>query len=131
MIDIAVYAGEDPISIHDISVREGISERYLEQLMVPLKKKKLIVSQRGAKGGYRLARPADEISIGDILRALEGNLNPVDCKVFMEEDCEVENDCIMRFVWNRISEGINRAVDSLYLQDLVERCDGVIEGCDL
>lgn len=132
MIDIAVFAGEDPISIRDISAREGISERYLEQLMVLLKKSKLIVSQRGAKGGYRLARPASEISIGDILRALEGNLNPVDCKLFMDEGCEVENDCVMRFVWNRISEGINQAVDNLYLQDLAERCDsGMIEGCDI
>ncbi|MDO5695724.1 MAG: Rrf2 family transcriptional regulator [Eubacteriales bacterium] len=132
MVDIAVHAHDAPVSIKDISRREEISERYLEQLMMPLKKTGLLASTRGAKGGYRLAKPAENITIGEILRALEGDLAPVDCKIFMGEACVVEEDCVMRFVWQRISEGINQAVDGLLLSDLVNRVrDGGIEGCKL
>lgn len=121
MVDIAINSKENPVSIKDIADREEISVKYLEKLMNTLKKAELIDSVRGAKGGYILTRDTSQISIGEILRALEGNLNPVDCKLLVEENCVVEDDCVMKFVWNRISEGINRAVDSMTLKDLVDR----------
>ena len=72
MIDLAVYSEKEPVSIQSIADRQNISERYLEQLMASLKKEGLVKSIRGANGGYQLARPAIGISVGDILRALEG-----------------------------------------------------------
>lgn len=132
MLDIACYEAEGAVSIHDIANRAEISERYLEQLMKPLKTKGLVTSRRGAKGGYHLSRPADEITIGEILRALEDELAPVDCKVVLGEACDVENDCVMHFVWQRITEAINGAVDGMYLSDLVNRIEvGQYEGCKL
>lgn len=77
LIDLAVYSEESAVSIGSIAARQKISESYLEQLMAKLRKAGLVVSIRGAGGGYRLARPAGEISVGDILRALEGNLEAV------------------------------------------------------
>lgn len=74
MIDLAVYSEKEPVSIQSIADRQNISERYLEQLMASLKKEGLVKSIRGANGGYQLARPAIGISVGDILRALEGDL---------------------------------------------------------
>ena len=77
LIDLAQYSGQAPVSITSISARQDISERYLEQLMALLRKAGLIRSVRGAGGGYVLAKDMKEISVGDILRALEGNLEPV------------------------------------------------------
>ena len=79
LIDLAQYSGQAPVSITSISARQDISERYLEQLMALLRKAGLIRSVRGAGGGYVLAKDMKEISVGDILRALEGNLEPVEC----------------------------------------------------
>ena len=74
LIDLAQYSKDAPVSIMSISSRQELSERYLEQLMSMLKKAGLMKSIRGAAGGYILAKPADEISVGDVLRALEGSL---------------------------------------------------------
>lgn len=133
MVDIAYYQKIGLVSLKDISVREDISIKYLEKLVNTLKKEGLILSIRGAKGGYKLARPANEISIGEILRALEGNLYPVDCKVLVEEDCTIEEDCVMKCVWNRINDAINTAVDTLFLEDLVNKVsrDTDIRGCNI
>ena len=79
LIDLAQYSGEAPVSITSISSRQDISERYLEQLMAMLKKAGIVSSVRGAGGGYILAKDMKDISAGDILRALEGSLEPVDC----------------------------------------------------
>lgn len=79
MIDIAVYSEKEPVPICKIAERQSLSERYLEQLMSLLRKNGLIRSVRGAGGGYVLAKDASEISVGDVLRALEGSLEPVDC----------------------------------------------------
>ena len=100
-----------------------ISERYLEQLMASLKKEGLVKSIRGANGGYQLARPAIGISVGDILRALEGDLRAVTCPANGEEGnggCENADLCVTRYVWQRINEGITHAVDTMYLNQLVE-----------
>ena len=78
-IDLACYGAEEPVSISSISARQEISERYLEQLMAKLKKAGLVKSIRGAGGGYRLAKDAAEVSVGDVLRALEGDLEPATC----------------------------------------------------
>lgn len=132
MIDIAINYKENPVSIKDISEREDISLKYLEKLMTSLKKAGLIDSIRGAKGGYILSREPNNISIGEILRALEGNLNPVDCKLLMDENCNIEDDCIMKFVWSKISEGINMAVDSMSLQDVIDKsADCCVGGCSI
>lgn len=133
MIDIAINSKENPVSIKDISEREDISLKYLEKLMPTLKKSGLIDSVRGARGGYILSKNPKDISIGEILRSLEGNLNPVDCKLLMEENCNIEDDCIMKFVWNKISDAINNAVDSMSLQDLLEKSIDTccVGGCNI
>lgn len=122
MIDLAVYSETEPVSIQSIADRQNISERYLEQLMASLKKAGLVKSIRGANGGYQLARPAIGISVGDVLRALEGDLRAVTCSANTEEGtgCENADLCVTRYVWQRINEGITHAVDTMYLNQLVE-----------
>lgn len=121
MVDLAEYAGEEPVSIASISLRQGISERYLEQLMAKLKKAGLVKSIRGAGGGYVVGKRPDEISVGDILRALEGNLEAVSCAAFhKDETCEAQDVCVTKYVWKRINESIRHTVDGIYLSQLVE-----------
>ena len=121
MVDLAAYSENEPVSITNISDRQGISERYLEQLMAMLKKNGLVKSIRGAGGGYVLAKPVQEISVGDILRALEGSLEPVECSGFQsEEGCKSADSCVTKYVWQRINENINRTVDEIKLDHLVE-----------
>lgn len=121
MVDLASYSENEPVSITCISDRQGISERYLEQLMAMLKKNSLVKSIRGAGGGYVLAKEASDISVGDILRALEGSLEPVECAGFQSQDgCKSADSCVTKYVWKKISESINQTVDEIKLEDLVE-----------
>lgn len=121
IIDLAQYSTEEPVSIMSISERQGISERYLEQLMSKLKKAGFIKSIRGAGGGYVLAKELNEISVGDILRALEGNLEPVECSGLKpEEGCRSADNCVTKYVWQKINESINKTVDEMMLDKLVE-----------
>ena len=120
MVDLAVYSEKESVSISCIAQRENISESYLEQLAGKLKKAGLIKSTRGAQGGYRLAKPAAEISVGDILRALEGELGAVDCQGLKPEGgCESSDFCVTKLVWQRINDSIAKAVDEITLEELM------------
>lgn len=121
LIDLAQYSEQEPVSISSIAARQDISERYLEQLMAMLKRAGLVKSIRGAGGGYVLAREVGEISVGDVLRALEGNLEPVDCAAFHAgESCEAADSCVTKYVWKKINESINQTVDEMKLDQLVK-----------
>ncbi len=132
MIDLARYSEEEPVSISSIAARQDISERYLEQLVGLLKKAGLVRSIRGATGGYILARSAAEISVGDILRALEGSLEPVKCAAFYsDEGCTAADGCVTKYVWQRINESINATVNHMMLDELVRESRTVNPGGDL
>lgn len=121
LIDLAKYSEIEPVSINSIATRQGISERYLEQLMTLLKKAGIIKSIRGAGGGYVLAKEMSDISVGDILRALEGSLESVECTAFNGEDsCEAAGGCVTKYVWKKINESINQTVNEISLKQLVE-----------
>ena len=119
MIDLALYSEQEAVSISSIALRQNISESYLEQLMAKLKKAGLVISTRGAQGGYRLALPMCEISVGDVLRALEGDLRAVECTAHTDEGCQGEELCVTKYVWQRINESIARTVDEMMLDQLV------------
>lgn len=121
MLDLAIYAQDKKVSIKSISERENISENYLEQIIAVLKKDGFLKSSRGAYGGYSLNKQPNEISIGDILRSLEGNLNPVECVTVNDEiQCNDSEHCVTKFVWKKISDSINEVVNNITLQDLVD-----------
>ena len=120
MIDLARYSEKEPVALGSIAARQDISERYLEQMVALLKKAGLVSAVRGAGGGYRLNRPAEEISVGDVLRALEGSLEPVKCAAFYsEEGCMAADGCVTKYVWQKINDSINETVDRIMLDELV------------
>ena len=119
LIDLALYSEEEPVSIQSIAKRQNLSESYLEQLVRKMRTAGLVSSVRGAGGGYQLSRPADEISVGDVLRALEGNLDEVSCNA-NTEGCEGADLCVTKYVWARINESITHTVDSISIEQLLE-----------
>lgn len=121
MVDLVVHSEEGPVPVSGIAARPRISESYLEQLLAKLKKAGLVSSVRGAGGGYIPDREPKEISVGDVLRALEGSLDPVDCPGLAEENrCGGADVCVTKYVWKRINDSINRTVDEIKISDLVK-----------
>ncbi len=119
MIDMAAYRDQGPIATHTIAQRQGISERYLEQLMVPLKRAGLIKSIRGPQGGYTLAKNPDQIKAGDVIRILEGPLAPVDCVSEVNPDeCNRAESCVTRKLWTQVRDSVTEILDSYTLTDL-------------
>ena len=119
LIDLALYSEEEPVSIQSIAKRQNLSESYLEQLVRKMRTAGLVSSVRGAGGGYQLSRPADEISVGDVLRALEGNLDAVSCNA-NTEGREGADLCVTKYVLARINESITHTVDSISIEQLLE-----------
>ncbi len=122
VIDIAIHGVKEPVSLSDIAIRQDISISYLEQLIAKLKRADLVTSVRGAKGGYSLAKKPEEISIGEILRALEGDLTPVNCSEIAGSGspCKEAEQCMTKVVWKKISDSINDTVDHLMLSELLD-----------
>ena len=122
ILDIALYSDNGTVSISEISDRTKISVNYLEQLIPRLKKAQLVTSIRGAQGGYRLAKDAKLISVGEILRALEGDLALVNC-VSEDNDnsCESAGLCVTKYVWQKVNASITNTVDNMMLSELVEQ----------
>lgn len=130
MIDLACFSEKEAVSLNSIAERQHISEGYLEQLIAKLKKAGLVISVRGALGGYRLARPSKEISVGDILRALEGSINAVDCPGITSDGCGESDFCVNKYVWQRINESIQKTTDEIKLSDLIAESRRVKEKKD-
>lgn len=122
MIDLALHCQDgQTVALSEIAERQNLSLSYLEQLIASLRKAGIVNSIRGAQGGYVLARPVEEISVGDILRTLEGSLNIVNCGQLQEENrCNDSDFCVTKYVWQRISNSINDTVNSMALSELVE-----------
>jgi len=121
-IDLARYSEEGPVSINSIAQRQHLSEGYLEQLMAKLKKAGLVKSLRGSSGGYTLAKDASEVSVGDVLRALEGDMELVACAAFHEaEPCGLQQTCVAKYVWQKINMSILNTIDEIKIDTLVEQ----------
>jgi Rrf2 family protein len=121
MLDLAVHGGDGvPVSLKDVAQRQGLSDKYLEQIVTPLSKAGLVRSVRGAGGGYLLTRTPEEYTVGDILRPLEGDLAPVECATDAGF-CERCDECVTVELWQDIHRAVSQVVDHTTLADLMER----------
>ena len=120
MIDLALHYGEGPILLKEIAERQGISEKYLWQLINPLKTTGLINSIRGAHGGYVLGKAPEAVTLKEILQVLEGPLCLVDC-VDNPSLCERSSSCISRDVWGEASRNLRQTMENTTLAAMVER----------
>jgi Rrf2 family protein len=123
MIDLALHHGNGPVMLKDISKRQGISQKYLWNLINPLKSAGLVKSTRGAHGGFTLAREPSGISVTDILQVLEGPLCLVDC-VENPSACEKSAACVARDIWCMAAGNLRQTLEAVTLVQLVEKHRG-------
>ncbi|QIB69248.1 Rrf2 family transcriptional regulator [Aminipila butyrica] len=121
MIDLAEHNTGEYISLKDISQRQNISTKYLEQIVSQLSKASYLISVRGPQGGYKLAKAAKEYTVGDILRVTEGKFAPTACLLDEENQCQMYEECATISFWEGLYEVINKYIDSYTLEDLVEQ----------
>jgi Rrf2 family iron-sulfur cluster assembly transcriptional regulator len=119
MVDLAQHYDKGPIQIGEIAKRQDISVKYLEQLVIPLKKADYIRSVRGPKGGHMLAKRPDEITVGEIVRILEGG---IDLSVCIEnpDACEKTGSCLTRGVWEEATKAMYEKLNSTTLSKMIE-----------
>ena len=127
LFDMAYHSGNLPVQVKDISRRQKISPRYLEQIFQGLKKAELLGSKRGPQGGYFLLRKPEEITVQDIVAATEGGIFLVDCVDKIASDkgnCEFDSHCVTQTVWDQASKNLRDYFSSVTLKDL---CDNAKE----
>jgi len=126
MIELAEAHGGGPVAVREVAEKQGISEKYLEQLFAALRKEGLIASQRGAQGGHTLAKAPGDIRVGDIVRALEGPIALCDCLANGEDDavCHRMGECAAHPLWVKLQDGITSILDSTTLQDMIAGASG-------
>lgn len=121
MMDLARSYGRGPQPLSEIARHEALPATYLEQLVGKLRKAGLVTSHQGAHGGYELSRPPADITVGDVMRILEGPISPMVCATEGEEEelCERQYFCSANLVWERVRDSVAQALDSLTLADLI------------
>ncbi len=119
MVDLAMHNNGSFISLKDIANRQEISNKYLEQIIAMLNKANFLETARGNNGGYKLAKEPSQYTIGDILRATEGDLKPIYC---LTEDgkCDKKENCKTYSFWKGLDETVNAYIDSKTLEDIIE-----------
>lgn len=121
MLDLALHNSGECIKVKDIASRQGISDKYLEQIIAVLNKAGYVKSFRGAQGGYRIAKDPKEYTVGMILRLTEGSMAPVACLEENADECERCDTCETLEVWKELYDAINNVIDNVTLEDLMER----------
>ena len=116
MIDLAQHDAGGYIPLRDISRRQEISAKYLEQIVVQLSRAGFVTSTRGAQGGYTLTNPPEATTVGEILRVLEGSLSPVDC--VDHPNCANSDHCVSLSIWKKMKVALDEVVDNITLADM-------------
>jgi len=118
LVDLARRYEQGPISVSEISGRQDISVKYLEQLSRPLQKADLVNSVRGSKGGHMLAKRPGEITMGEIVRLFEGQVDLVKC-ISLPENCQMSEECRVRLAWQEATHAMFEKLDAITIADLV------------
>lgn len=118
LLELALQYNKKLVTVREISERQQISEKYIEQIMGTLNKSGLVRSYRGAFGGYKLSNDPFNVAVGDVLRITEGGLNIVDDT---DDDNKAMRECVTNDVWIAIREAVESVVDNISLQDLVDK----------
>jgi Rrf2 family transcriptional regulator, iron-sulfur cluster assembly transcription factor len=118
VLDLALHSQHGPVAIQEIARRQAISSSYLEQLFVKLRRGQLIRSIRGARGGYQLARPAEDVHLADIIMLVDEPLQPVAC-LDGQKDCDLASQCVTQDVWRQLGDHIRTFLSSITVDQLV------------
>jgi len=120
MLDLALHEAEGPVRLGSVAQRQGIGIKYLEQIIISLKKADYVTSVRGPKGGHMLARPPEDITVGEIVELLEGGVKLVRCTEYPEE-CVRSAHCVTRILWMEATEAIRERLHAITFRELMNR----------
>ena len=126
MVDLAQHYDEGPVRIGSIAKRQDVSVKYLEQLVIPMKKANFIKSVRGPRGGHMLSRPPEEITIGEIVNVFEGGTELSEC-VAKDDSCDRSSSCLVRGVWKEATRAMHDKLNSMTLLNVIEKNKGITE----
>lgn len=120
MLDLAIYYGQGPIESADIASRQYVPEQYLDQILLILRKEGLVKSVRGPRGGHMLARPPAQITMAEVMQALEGSVPLMEC-LPNPDFCKLSQGCSLRGVWQQIDEMAQRILGATTIAELAQR----------
>jgi Rrf2 family protein len=121
ILDLALHYGNSPVTIHKLAKRADIPLKFLEQILLDLKSGGFVESKRGKIGGYLLARSPSQIKLGEVVRFIDGPIEPITCVDKGYKGCGDINRCILRSIWVQITEATARIIDGITFEDLVKR----------
>ncbi len=121
--ELALHGDSGPCKIGAVAASQGIPARFLENILNSLKGAGFVDSARGKDGGYFLARPASSITVGEVIRFVQGNLRPVECGEGMEDECSVYGSCVFRPLWDRAHKALESVYEGTTFQDLVDQSE--------
>jgi Rrf2 family protein len=123
VLDLAVHYNQELVTSHDLARRIDTPVKFLEQILLDLKKGGFIESRRGKVGGYLLARPPEQITVGDIIRFIEGPIEPISCARHEYSECADIYKCVFRKIWQDVAKATSGIVDSITFKELASRID--------
>lgn len=121
ILDLAIHYSETPVTIHDLAKRADIPVKFLEQILLDLKRGGFVTSRRGKIGGYLLAGPPSQIKLGEVIRFVDGPLGPIACVDNRYKDCSDRYRCIFRDIWRDVARATSDIVDNITFEDLANK----------
>src|SRR4030043_2208246 len=121
ILDLVLYSQNGPVTIHELAKRADIPVKFLEQILLDLKRGGFVESRRGKVGGYLLAKPPSQIKLGEVIRFVDGQIEPIACVDKRYKGCRQINQCAFRDIWRKIAESTSRIIDNITFEDLVKK----------
>lgn len=125
ILDLALHYGNSPVAINQLARRADIPIKFLEQILLGLKRGGFVESRRGKVGGYLLSRHPAKIRLGEVIRFVDGSLEPIACVKKSYRGCADMNNCVFRGIWEKVAETTSRLVDNITFEDLVKKKKGL------
>lgn len=129
VLDLALHYDKEPVTIHDIARHIDAPVKFLEQVLLDLKKGGFVESRRGKVGGYLLAKPPKEVKVGDVVRFIDGPIEPIACVHKKYEGCKDIYRCAFRGIWQRVYEATSDIIDNVTFEDLAAHAASEHEMC--
>ncbi|MCK9603067.1 MAG: Rrf2 family transcriptional regulator [Candidatus Omnitrophica bacterium] len=121
ILALALHYGNGPFTIHDIAKNADMPIKFLEQILLDLKRGNFVESKRGKVGGYLLAKPPSQINLGEVIRFIDGPLEPVACVSSDYKGCKDINKCVFRSIWRKVADLTSGLLDNITFEDLVKK----------
>ena len=125
ILGLALHYGNSPVTIHELAKQADIPLKFLEQILLDLKRGGFVESRRGKIGGYLLARHPSQIKLGEVVKFIDGPVEPIACAGKSYKGCDDINRCIFRNIWRQIAEATSKIIDNITFEDLVKRAKNI------